>query len=131
MQLEANLRSRDELVNILQEYCDTEQASIHRLVANYSEAQDILMDQQEQFAIYEAMSKNDPRYKALEILKQHEEGISIVQLSHSLNTTAFQANKIIKELINVGLVEERGMLLRIAGQVSTSSLDYHEQIIEI
>jgi len=111
MRINANLKSRDELIEILEEYIDMEESSIYRLVENYSEAQEILEDSQREGAIFEVLSRNDPRLKALNALRNHPEGISIIQLSFMLGTTKYQATKIIEELLEMNLAERNRNLL--------------------
>jgi len=109
---EANKKSRDELIGILEEYIDIEEAKIYALVRDYSEAQEAVQEMESQGKTFELLSKNDPRMKAIEAIQSHPEGISIVQLSFMLGTTQYRANKIINELLELGLIERHNMLLK-------------------
>lgn len=129
MQIDANLLSREELMGILSEYVEMEEAMIMKFVGNYSEAQEILQDNQEEIKVYDVLSSNDPRYKALKVLDDHPQGISITQLSFMLGTTHFHAQKIIRELTLMELIERSGNLIKSAQHVDFT--DYRSQLIEI
>lgn len=115
IQLDANLASRDELIDILEEYLSMENATINRLVDEYATLQEMIEHYKEMYQTYTKLSKYDPRYKAVEILKQNPQGMSLTQLSFMLGTTHYNAQKIIRELINIGLIErkENSQLLQI------------------
>jgi hypothetical protein len=107
MQYDANLLARDELIEILQEYIDMETASSHRLVAELSEAQTSIEEYNLQLDTYEKLSRHDPRFKALEILNDHPQGMSMTQLSFMLGTSQYEAQKVIQELIQFGMIGKR------------------------
>ncbi|MHA2089352.1 MAG: hypothetical protein ACW98K_00725 [Candidatus Kariarchaeaceae archaeon] len=121
MQADANLLSRDELIEILQEYLDMETASAHGLVAELSEAQTQIEEYNNQLNTYEKLSKHDPRFKGLEILNQHPEGMSMTQLSFMLGTSQYEAHKIIQELVEFGMIERKhdGELIHAQQQIDT------------
>ncbi len=107
MQIDANLLARDELIDIMKEYVDMEEAAIHRLVAELSEAQTTIEEYNAQLNTYEKLSKHDPRFKALEIINKHPQGMSKKQLAFMLGTSQYEARKVITELTNFGMIESR------------------------
>lgn len=104
MQIDANLLARDELVAILSEYLDMESATVYRLVGELSETQSKIEQYNVQLNTYEKLSKHDPRFKALEILNKHPEGMSITQLGFMLGTSQYEAHKIIQILISLEMI---------------------------
>jgi DNA-binding transcriptional regulator YiaG len=101
-QSDVNITSRNELLTIITEYADMEEASIYKMVANYSEVQEIQGKIKKELDLLETLSSNDPRVKAVEIVRKRPEGMSITQLSFLLGTSQYQATKIIKQLVDLG-----------------------------
>jgi chromosome segregation ATPase len=120
--LHASMESRIDLQNILQEYIDMEQAQNHGLVAEISEVGDLVDDYKSKLETYDKLAKHDPRFKALEILGQHPEGMSMTQLNFMLETSRYAGNKIIKELLEMNLIERIGNseLLKVSDAFETS-----------
>lgn len=128
-QLDVNLDSRHELIDILQEYVDMESAQNHGLVAEISETSDLIEDYQSKLFTYDKLARHDPRFKALEILGKHPQGMSFTQLNFMLETSRFESTKIIKELLTMQLVERvnDGELLRVTDVFDSSSM-IHQQV---
>lgn len=104
MQLDANLEARVELQSILQEYIDMETAQNHALVNEIYEVNTLIEGYQNKLQTYDKLSKHDPRFKALEILGNHSEGMSITQLQFMLEVSRYEGAKIIKELMEMKLI---------------------------
>ena len=121
MQKDANITTRDELITILLDYIEVEQAQTHRLVSEISEIQGNIQEAQQQMITYEKLSTRDPRFKALRVLGKHQEGMSVTQLMYMLDVSNFQGRKIINELLIMGLIEKGiGELLKVTDVFETA-----------
>ena len=72
------------------------------------EVQNIIDEYQNKLYTYDKLAKHDPRFKALEIISKHAGGISMTQLNFMLETSRYTGNKIIRELLDMNLIEQMG-----------------------
>lgn len=97
---------RDELIAILEEYVELENASNYKLVSEIAEMEQLKYQFEKSMEMYSVLSQYDPRIKTLEILEGHPQGISIYQLIQMLDISPYETRKIVNELINLSMVDK-------------------------
>ena len=96
---------RDELISILEEYVELENASNYKLVSEIAEMEELKYQFEKSMEMYSLLSRYDPRIQALKILERHLQGISIYQLINMLDISPYETKKIVDELVNLGMVD--------------------------
>lgn len=97
---------RDELIAILEEYVELENASNYKLVTEIAEMEQLKYQFEKSMEMYSLLSKYDPRIKALEILDHHPQGISLHQMVQMLDISPYETRKIVNELVNLSMVDK-------------------------
>jgi hypothetical protein len=109
---EANIMAREELIDILKDDLDLNKASRYRLVSEISTLRLYHDKLKEDVDLIEKILLFNPRFKIIEILTNHQDGMAVQQLATILGKKQYEIFNLIKELEQNDFVEVKGMLVK-------------------
>ena len=109
---EANIMSRDELIQILEEDVQYMQSEQVRLLADLEDMALEIKRLAHEVSELEKIFLHDPKFKAVEVISKHPEGLSYTQLSYLLNVNLSEAVKICIELEQNDFITRSGNIVK-------------------
>lgn len=109
---EANIMAREELIDILREDIEYMESENMRLVADIQEMEVEIREMAARVTLLEKLFLNSPKFKAVEIIGKHPEGLSYTQLSYLLNVPINEAISIAIELEQNYFVTRTGNMIK-------------------
>ncbi|MCY3410344.1 MAG: hypothetical protein INQ03_01795 [Candidatus Heimdallarchaeota archaeon] len=95
---------RDELIAILSDYVQLEQASNYKLLGEINDLEDRIEAYKQDIDVHNNLSRFDPRLRALKIIETHPQGISKHQLVKMLDVSNYESFKILNDLKQLNLI---------------------------
>ena len=112
LQQEANLMARDELLKIMREDIDLNKAARYRLTGEIATLQNEYKKVKAQVNVLEKILLYNNRFKVVEIISKHPEGITIEHMTTTLGKRADEILPIIEDLQKNAYIEKRGNLIK-------------------
>ncbi len=109
---EANIMAREELIDILREDIQYMESENMRLVGDIQEMEETIRQMASRVELLEKLFLHSPKFKAVEIISKHPEGLSYTQLSYLLNVPINEAIRIAIELEQNYFVSRSGNMIR-------------------
>lgn len=109
---EANILAREELIEILKEDVELNKAARYRIVSEIYQMRNHMDAVKKEIEVFEQILLFNPRFKIIEALSKHPDGITIHQLALQLGKKEFEIMPIINELEQQSFIERKGLLLK-------------------
>ncbi|RMG33728.1 MAG: hypothetical protein D6732_11515 [Methanobacteriota archaeon] len=109
---EANIMAREELIDILREDIEYMESENMRLAGDIHMMEETIRDMASRVTLLEKLFLHSPKFKAVEIISKHPEGLSYTQLSYLLNVPINEAISIAIELEQNFFVSRSGNMIR-------------------
>ncbi len=109
---EANLMARDELISILEEDIQLMESENSRLSNDVQNMENEIHTLADKVHMLEKLFLHSPKFKAVEIISKHPEGLSYTQLSYLLNIPINEAIQLAIELEQNYFVSRYGNIIK-------------------
>lgn len=112
LQQDANLMARDELIGIMQEDIVLNKAARFRLIGEIATLQNEYKKVKQQVNVLEKILLYNNRFRVVEIISKHPEGITIENMTATLGKRNDEILPILEDLKKNSYIEKRGNLIK-------------------